>query len=309
MTIRRPLRRGGRRSPAARSSPLDARDRPLYVFQNSVSLYETTGENEVEEGVRTEAERERAGTGTLDLALRVLEFLATQSQPLSLAQIAGHFSASKATVYRHLTTLQRHGFVRQEPETSRYEAGIKLLVLGEATRSRFDILVAARSELMRLRDATEQAVTICRVVDGELVVLELVQGRTVIEFGTRPGTRLSLHATAHGKVWLAFGPPDLLRHALASPLQAWTPSTITDPARLGREIERVRAHGWAAAADEMITAVNALAAPVFDHRDGLVGSIAMVGATQFIPNPPHDAQVEQIVATAQRISRGLGWRH
>lgn len=145
------------------------------------------------------------GTSTLDLALRMVEFLAMQSRPLALAQIAAHFSASKATVYRHLVTLQRHGFVRQDPETGRYDAGVKLMVLGEALRARFDVLSAARSELMELRDRTGQAVTICALIDGEVVVLELVQGRTLIEFATRPGTRLDFHASAHGKVWLAFG--------------------------------------------------------------------------------------------------------
>lgn len=87
-----------------------------------------------------------AGTSTLDLALRLVEFLAFQSAPLSLGEIAAAFEASKATVYRHLVTLQRHGFVRQDPATSRYEAGIKLMVLGEAQRSRFDVVTAARAK-------------------------------------------------------------------------------------------------------------------------------------------------------------------
>src|SRR5262249_50971786 len=158
-----------------------------------------------------------------DLALRLTEYLVFQSAPVSLAQIAAHFSASKATAYRHLVTLQRHGFVRQEAETGRYEAGIKLMVLGEALRARFDIVTASRAELMRLRDATEHAVTLCAMIDDELVVLELVQGRTLIEFSTRPGTRMDFHASAHGKIWLAFGRPDLLAQITSGELKAWTP--------------------------------------------------------------------------------------
>lgn len=254
------------------------------------------------------ADKEPAGTSTLDLALRALDLLAHESQPLALAQIAQALSASKATIYRHLVTLQRHGLVSQDSDTGRYEAGVKLLVLGEAVRARFDVVSAAREELMRLRDATEQAVTICRMVDGELVVLDLVQGRTVIEFGTRPGTRFDLHASAHGKVWLAFGLPALLERILAAPLRRWTPQTITEPDRLRDEVALVRRQGWAAAADEMITAVNAVAAPVFDHRNQIAGSIAIVGATQFIPSPPDALHLERILASARTISQGLGWR-
>lgn len=252
--------------------------------------------------------KEPAGTSTLDLALRALELLAHESQPMPLAHIADALSASKATIYRHLVTLQRHGLVSQDPDTGRYDVGVKLLVLGEAVRARFDVVSAAREELIRLRDATGQAVTICRMVDGELIVLDLIQGRTVIEFGTRPGTRFDLHASAHGKVWLAFGPPALLQKTLATPLRRWAPNTIADADGLRAEVALVRQRGWAVAADEMITAVNALAAPVFDHRNHIAGSIAIVGATQFIPSPPDAMQLERVLAAGQAISRGLGWR-
>jgi IclR family transcriptional regulator, acetate operon repressor len=242
------------------------------------------------------------------MALQVIEFLANQSQAVSLAQIAATFSASKATVYRHLITLERHGLVRQDPETSRYEPGVKLLVLGEAVRNRFDVATAARQEVSLLGERTGQAVTICRMIDGRLVVLDLIHGRTVIEFGTRPGTELAVHATAHGKVWLAHGGQALFDKVTAEPLKEWTQSTLVDPEALRRETDLVRERGWAVAPDELITAVNALAAPIFDHGGKIVGSVAIVGATQFIPVPPKPEQIEEVVATARRISERIGWR-
>lgn len=248
------------------------------------------------------------GTSTLDLALRLVEHLALQSRPVALAQLAATFSANKATVYRHLVTLQSHGFVRQDPDTGRYAAGIKLLVLGEALRDRFDVLSAARAELMELRDRTGQAVTICSVIDDELVVLELLQGRSIIEFSTRPGTRLDYHASAHGKIWLAYGPEELTERVLSGPLKSWTPNTLSAPEALRAEIAAVKARGWSTAPDQVITGVNTLAAPVFDHRGALAGSLAIVGATQFIPPVPEDAQVKEVVGAASRISHSLGWR-
>ncbi len=240
--------------------------------------------------------------------MRVLEELATGSQPISLGTLAGRLSAPKPTVYRHLQTLVRHGFARQDASTGRYDVGIRLLVLGEASRDRFDVARAARSALMRLRDDTQQAVTLCSLIENELVVLDLIQGQTVVEFGTRPGTRMDVHASAHGKTWLAFGPPDLIERVLAGPRKAWTPRTIVDGATLRREVERVRARGWATAPDEVITGVNALAAPVFDHRGAMVGSLAIVGATQFIAAEPAAEQVEALIGTAREVSRTLGWR-
>lgn len=249
-----------------------------------------------------------AGTSTLDLALRAVEYLALQSRPVALAQIAEALSASKATIYRHLVTLQRHGFVRQDTETGRYDAGIKLMVLGESLRQRFDIVSAAREELMTLRDRTGQAVTVCAAIDEELIVLELIQGRTLIEFATRPGTRLAFHASAHGKIWLAFGAQERTKAIAAGPLKAWTPATITSADELMAEIAIVRERGWATAPDQVITGVNTLAAPVFNHRQVLVGSIAIVGSTQFITPVPDPEQIREVVGSAARISRGLTWK-
>jgi DNA-binding IclR family transcriptional regulator len=248
------------------------------------------------------------GTSTLDLALRVLEFLAAQSELLPLNEIAREFKASKATIYRHLVTLQRHGFVRQDPGSGRYGAGVKLMVLAETQRSRFSVVPAARDELARLRDRTEQAVTLCGLIDGKLVVLDLVNGRTIIEFGTRPGAQMALHASAHGKIWLAFGPAVLARSLAKGELKAWTPSTHTRHDDLADELDLVRRQGWAIAPNQVITGVNALAAPIFDFRNELVGSVAIVGATQYIAETPSAAQVSDVVESARRISDSLGWR-
>jgi DNA-binding IclR family transcriptional regulator len=246
--------------------------------------------------------RSKAGTGTLVLALRILEHLAHRSHNASLGAIAKEFSASKATVYRHLRTLAQQGFVHQDAATGNYEVGIKLVVLGEAARGRFDIVRAARDELIALRDETQQAATICSMVQDSLVVLDLIQGQTVIEFGTRPGTRLALDASAHGKVWLAFSSGAAIEQLLTRTRACKTPIFV-------QELAKVRRRGWATAASEVIDGVNALAAPVFDHSARMVGSIAIVGATQFIPPEPGRAQIDAVVGAAQRVSRALGWKH
>src|SRR5215510_5261491 len=158
---------------------------------------------------------------TVDLSLRLLERLATLREPIGVSELAREFAASKATVYRHLQTLMLHGFVRQEATTLRYVAGIKLFILGERLRERFDILPVAREDLARLRDETGQPATLSALVEDQVVVLDVLQGHAIVNFGTQAGTVLDLHASAHGKVTLAFGPEGLLERCIASGLKAW----------------------------------------------------------------------------------------
>jgi DNA-binding IclR family transcriptional regulator len=247
-------------------------------------------------------------TGTLDLALRILDHLAQQTSPVAMTAIAQAFQASKSTVYRHLSALARHGFVRRDVSTGRYAIGIKLMVLGETSRANFEIVTVARDALLKLRDTTGQAVSLCALLDDDLVVLDLMHGRSVVEFSTRPGTRLALHASAHGKIWLAFGPEALIKRVLSAPRPAWTPHTLTDAKTIAAEVQAVRKRGWSTAPNQAVMGVNTLAAPVFDHRGALVGSIAMVGSTQVIAPKPAPAQLGAVLDAARSVSRDLGWK-
>ena len=245
-------------------------------------------------------------TGTLDLALRILDHLAEQASPIALTAIAQTFAASKSTVYRHLSALARHGFVRRDVSTGRYAIGVKLMVLGETSRGSFEIVTVARDALLKLRDTTGQAVSLCTLLDDDLVVLDLMHGRSVVEFTTRPGTRLALHASAHGKIWLAFGPEALIKKVLNTPRQAWTSHTLTDARTIAAEVQAVHKRGWSTAPNQSVMGVNTLAAPVLDHRGVLVGSIAIVGSTQVIAPKPAPAQLGAVLEAARSVSRVLG---
>jgi DNA-binding IclR family transcriptional regulator len=247
------------------------------------------------------------GTETLDLALRLLEFLAKSPEPVGLSALAREFGASKATIYRRLLTLTQHGFVRQQATDQRYTAGIKLFILGERLRERFDILSVARGEMARLRDETGHAVTLSSLVEDEVVVLELIQGKSFVNFGTQPGTVLPLHASAHGKVALAFGPEGLMKRCLAKPLRAWTPQTPCTRAALERAVAQVRSRGWATSPNQVLEGVNGLAAPIFDHAGAYAGALAVAGTVQAVPGSPAAALVKAVTGAAAKISRGLGY--
>ncbi len=71
------------------------------------------------------------------------------------------------------------------------------------------------------------------------------------------GRPLGLHATAAGKVFLAFGTSTLPD----GELESLTPATITDRTRLDAELEQVRERGYATIADELETGLAAVGAP------------------------------------------------
>lgn len=252
--------------------------------------------------------RSKAATGTVDLSLDILEYLVASRRSQGVTDLAKHFDSSKATVYRHIQALVKHGFARQDEETQRYEAGVKLFILGEMLRERFNILTVARSHMHALREMTGQAISISSLVNGELIALELLQGHTIIDFGVKAGTKLDLHASAHGKVALAFGPEGLLDACCREPFKVWTKSTLKTPAELKKAVKLVQKNGWATAANEIVDGVNAIAAPVFDHAGKYAGAIAIIGSTGLIAAKPKIELVNQVVDAAYEISKALGFK-
>ncbi len=250
--------------------------------------------------------RVKAATGTVDLSLDILEFLVANRRPLGITDLAKNFGSSKATIYRHIQALVKHGFARQDEETLRYEAGIKLFILGEMLRERFNILGVARKHMQVLRAMTGQAISISTLVNDELIALELLQGHTIIDFGVKAGTKLDLHASAHGKVALAFGPDHLMDACCSKTFKLWTKSTIKTPADLKKAVKLVRKNGWATAANEIVDGVNAIASPVFDHAGKYAGAIAIIGSTGLISAKPKPELVSMVITAAFEISKALG---
>ena len=64
--------------------------------------------------------------------------------------------------------------------------------------------------------------------------------------------------------------------------------------------------GYAAAPEEAMLGINAVAAPIFDDKDACIAALAVVGSIQFLPAKPDAAAISALKAAAQRISRKLG---
>ena len=233
---------------------------------------------------------------SVDLVLGLLELLSGSPRPRSLGDIARALDISKPRAHRHLRALVLRDYVRQEEDTDRYEISAKLLGLGEAVRGRLSFAGAARPAMTRLSDATGQAVTASELVAGQVTIVEMLHGRTLVEFAIRPGTVMDPLLSAHGLIALAFGPCTRILHDAGL-------TTVPQD-----ELALVRERGWATAAGRIVTGVNALAAPAFGHDGAWAGTIAIVGSIDAIPAEPEAVQIEAILTAARDISARLGWK-
>jgi DNA-binding IclR family transcriptional regulator len=251
------------------------------------------------------AERSDTGVRSVQLALDVLEAVAFSGEELGVTQLADRLNVTKGSVHRHLLTLVERGYLTQNPVTTRYGIGPKTRLLARLAPD-FDLARIAEGTMRELRDALGHSVVLSAITTRGALVLNTVPGTSAIEIGVRPGSELSFHASAQGKILLAYAPRPQQERLLARPLQSFTSHTIIDPRRIDEEILRAARNGFAAAPEEAMLGINALAAPIFDDKDACIGALALVGSIQFLPAEPDAATVSALKAAAQQISRKLG---
>lgn len=238
----------------------------------------------------------------VERAAAALDLLAGDGE-LGTNELARRIGVNPSTASRLLATLEAARLVEHVPASGRYRLGLHLLELGNAALARRDLRGVARPHLEALVAETGETATLSVPGEHDAVTVDFVQSGSSVQSVARLGRPSVGHATAAGKVLLAFAGVALP----ARPLQRFTRRTVVDRAKLAAEVERVRRQGWAEAAGERETDLNAVAAPVFGADGQLAAILGLQGPEGRFDRPARRAALEPLLAHAQAVSNGLGW--
>jgi len=177
-------------------------------------------------------------------------------------------------VSRLLSTLVSDELVSRVEATGYFRLGPRLVELGNAALARVDIRERCHPHLEALTQATGETATLSVPYREGTITVDFVQSpssvRSVAEMG-RPGIA---HATATGKIFLAYTDAVLPRT-----LTSYTSKTITDRRALDNQISSIRQRGWAQAIGEREVGLNAIACPVLSPT-GLTAILGVQGPAQ-----------------------------
>lgn len=224
---------------------------------------------------------------------------------LGAGEAARLLGVPRATTHRMLVTLRTAG-VLESNEYGQYLLGLRLFELGSFAPLRRRLHDVSAAPLERL--AAEIGLpALLSVRDGkDLLCLEKVDHRRSSVPG-RVGQRGPLHATAAGKVLLAYAPRTVVEQVVAEPPARFTPYTVVDPDRLLAELDTVRERGLAWEHDEHCLGVSSLATGLWNRAGQIVAAISISAGT--LPDQRRCRSVERpLLATSSQIQRRLGWQ-
>lgn len=241
----------------------------------------------------------------LDRAFGLLELLAAQPESVSLKEISERSGLHPSTAHRILNDLAIGRFV-DRPQAGTYRLGMRLLELGNLVKARLDVRDAAVAPMRELHKVTHQPVNLSMRQGDEIVYIERTYSeRSGMQVVRAIGGRAPLHLTSVGKLFLAHEDPQRVRaYATRTGLTGHTRNSITDVARLERELAAVRAQGSARDDEELELGVRCMAAGVFDDQGKLLAGLSVSAPADRL----EESWLEKVKGTAAQISAALGYR-
>jgi len=232
-------------------------------------------------------------------AVGLLKAIAEAPAPPTAPELAERCRLNRSTAWRILQTLEDEGLLDRDPQTKRYSAGYELTRLAASADE--SLLRAARPHLAELASHTGETVSLAVPRRRQLVYVEQIQAPHVMAADWL-GRAVPLHATSTGKALLAWLPASELDELLSEPLASFTEATITDPARLGEELDEVRRLGYAVSRGELEPSLWGVSAAVLGRGRRPIAVVSVWGAERRVLDSGIDGLGDATAATAGTLA-------
>jgi len=237
----------------------------------------------------------------------LLERVASKDQLFSLQALVDDTGLPKPTLHRMLQQLEGAGLLQREGDGRHYGTGVRLRRLAEKLLLNDTLHGARHAVLQHLVDEIGESCNITALAGSEVIYLDRVETPAPLRFYLHPGSRVPVHCSASGKVFLAQMSPAQRRRLLAAaPLQKYTPSTLTDVEQIDRQLQQVRRDGYALDREEFLPGLVCVAVRVPPATGGTRALSNLCVALQAPVMRLGIDQALQFLPALQRAAEALG---
>ena len=218
--------------------------------------------------------RERGST--IHRVLDILDTIAAAGKPISATEINDALNLPKATAHRLCAELEESGYLLKKINGKSYMPGNRLheMAVGVIANSCFSTRRHAILEAL-----SRKVGETCNIAypDGlNMAYSDRVETQHPLKLNFSIDTRVPLHCTASGKLFLASMPQKKRKEVIAKlDLHAHTRNTIVDPKKILDETERIRSTNLSIDNQEYFDGMIAVGVPITDHSGRFYSSVAI----------------------------------
>ncbi len=233
-------------------------------------------------------------------ALRLLMEFSAQQPHFTLGELAQRTGLSKSHVSKLLAAFVESGLISQDTRTRTFSVGLRAFLLG-ARFVNYDRLASEAMPIMReLTERTSHSTRLSVLDSDEAIYVFGVEGPHFVDTGWRAGTRLPLHSTTAGRIFLAFMERKHAEALIAGiELKRLTPHTLTDRRALKRRTASIRTNGYDVQRGETTVGLGTIGVPLFGPAPHAIGVLSIAFPVHVI-RPDAEPQLVALLHDAAR---------
>lgn len=260
--------------------------------------------------MKRQTNEERNFINSLARGLSILEVFDVAKPRMGISDLSRKTGLSKSTVFRLVHTLRNLGYIVRVGKENKYTLGPKVLTLGFAVLSSFELREVAQPYLMEL--SRKRTVTVnLAVLDGwRLIYVERIKTHQIVNINLHVGSRLELYNTAMGRVLAAFQNKNWLSGYLRylKQLREAKEYWKDNGKKLFNILEEVRKNDFAINNEELTPGLRSVAAPVRNREGHIVGAVNIAVSSSLYSLPKLKQElISPLRKTTLAISAALGY--
>lgn len=235
----------------------------------------------------------------LEKTFNILGLFDKRGKTLTVKEIREKLAYNKSSTLRLIRNLEEAAFLERVEGTQTYKLGFGIYCLGQLAESYGHIRTAAKPFVEELCRKCGETVHLAVMHNGQALYIDKIESeKRALRIMSRVGSSLNCHCSGVGKVLLAA----LSDKQLNNVVEEWglpkeTEHTITDRARLDKELKKIREAGYAIDDEEIEYGLKCVAAPIKDADGKTVAAVSVSG-----PKERMESDLENYIAKVKEAS-------
>jgi DNA-binding IclR family transcriptional regulator len=233
---------------------------------------------------------------SLERMVALLDLFEENPSGWTFERIHSRLGYTRSTLYRYLKILSDAELLTSLPETG-YTLGPRIVELDHEIRVHDPIIQASRPVMLQLVEEVPGIALLCRSYRNKVLCVHQERSTTKIESTYERGRTMPLLRGAASRIILANLPARTIAALYERQPDEFASAGLGDTLEAVQDnLRRIRKAGWDQTTGEVTEGITGIAAPIFDDRAKVLGSLSISFAA-------NSMNAKRIVAIAENVMR------
>ncbi len=242
---------------------------------------------------------------SLERMIGILDLFEGRSLRWTFEQMHQRLGYTRSTLYRYLKVLTDAELLTSLPEVG-YTLGPRVIELDYEIRRHDPLVLAGRPVMAELVQDVQGIALLCRRYRDKVLCVHQESSTAAIHSTYERGRARPLLRGAASRIILAHLPPQkiarLLQEQPAEFAAAGLGKTLPD---VRERLKLIRQRGWDRSSGQVTPGVTGIAAPIFDNRENVLGSLSITVAEKDAEGARGEAIAERVVFCARIVTNAI----